>query len=743
MDRLPFLVDKMTTCGNLRPDIALVRELCECCCQEVGTVRQIFRLITVQLRRPHAQIRLGSLKLLSDLSSPSFLLTHASGSADPSTVRNVCKMVRDLILTHLQDLQTHCLGADPEAPSLPPPPSAAKEMQVFAINLLLDWEEQLQNGRFPTRYTSDFGVHTLPDPQPLTWIPSSLARGQFKGLLRFLRSGEVNKPSRTLNGSSSLIAVKKLFLELDRKRSTERQRLLASQEAEAVTARRHLKRCLTRISALSDQIEENLTSLASVLELLVPDPFQQSCGDVNRSDDIGEPEISVPLASGEHNRAHGRLFGSSSGLGLGAEGIEIRLPCVPGSSGQIRVPIIRDDNTRVLEESAQEHAKLARERHEPLLYSWLQTLESAESTAIDQTLRSQCATQTTRVQNWLSRLKKLTHLFYDRIMFVNSETDNHQTGTSDDHQDDSVDSSDTSDFEEVEPVTTTPKPVSAITVFDKDISCASKFDQPESVNSTTLDFLQEKPHEQADLSEGANNTRCSSEIAIPPKIETPLPYSSASIDLPSKSTVVWRANESLHRFWRPIHPDEYEAPPEYMAQAISASSALDPPPNESTATVVESTDSLPETAETEATDRATHSVVQNTLACWAPLLSGKLCPRRDLSGRCPIHGRIVKRDPVDGRPVDPKDRESLHAEAAEARQARAHARVAAAKSQARRRYPGLVNLNKRPDTTYSRLKSRVLNKKALHRVVDTLEAEDQQSIANRFSDNFVHAVNPK
>lgn len=71
------------------------------------------------------------------------------------------------------------------------------------------------------------------------------------------------------------------------------------------------------------------------------------------------------------------------------------------------------------------------------------------------------------------------------------------------------------------------------------------------------------------------------------------------------------------------------------------------------------------------------AVNANQLACWAPLLltfssskTLRLCPRRDSGGRCPIHGRIVPRDPVTGRPVNPFDREQLQAEVVAMRQAK-------------------------------------------------------------------------
>ncbi|VDQ13264.1 unnamed protein product, partial [Trichobilharzia regenti] len=58
------------------------------------------------------------------------------------------------------------------------------------------------------------------------------------------------------------------------------------------------------------------------------------------------------------------------------------------------------------------------------------------------------------------------------------------------------------------------------------------------------------------------------------------------------------------------------------------------------------------------------------MICWAPLLSGSLCQRRDRNGRCPAHGKIVQRDRLTGRPVNIEDRKLLQEEMASIRMAR-------------------------------------------------------------------------
>ncbi|KAA3673142.1 uncharacterized protein DEA37_0009700 [Paragonimus westermani] len=136
--------------------------------------------------------------------------------------------------------------------------------------------------------------------------------------------------------------------------------------------------------------------------------------------------------------------------------------------------------------------------------------------------------------------------------------------------------------------------------------------------------------------------------------------------LPDKSTVVWRLDEPAHPFWLPMNPEEYEAPVDYMADAICSSVATVEQLQKTPSTMERNQDDtsiLEAVTSNEPSDGSnTGGTTSNELACWAPLLNGRLCPRRDPGGRCPIHGRIVRRDKVSGRPVDLRDREVLHAE---------------------------------------------------------------------------------
>ncbi|VDP67729.1 unnamed protein product [Echinostoma caproni] len=66
-----------------------------------------------------------------------------------------------------------------------------------------------------------------------------------------------------------------------------------------------------------------------------------------------------------------------------------------------------------------------------------------------------------------------------------------------------------------------------------------------------------------------------------------------------------------------------------------------------------------------------------------------------------------------------------------------------AKRLARKRYPGLIDLNARPSGPRHRLRSRVLTPRAIRKIADTLDSADQRDMDCRFSDNFQHAIKPR
>lgn len=162
-------------------------------------------------------------------------------------------------------------------------------------------------------------------------------------------------------------------------------------------------------------------------------------------------------------------------------------------------------------------------------------------------------------------------------------------------------------------------------------------------------------------------------------------------------------------------------------------------------------------------------------SCRAPLPSGKLCPRRDRV-KCPFHGKIIPRDET-GMPVknaeivcepastpqgsstattandeqvrDPSAIDwkeiQLEVEAATGldlggknkRKRKSHAK---ASSKAELKTSGLTDLKKQKNTARNRLGKIVLNKKALQRVADQMDAIATKRCQDKFANQFNYAI---
>ncbi|KAF8566857.1 hypothetical protein P879_05180 [Paragonimus westermani] len=712
--------------------------------QDVSVVTHLCRLLLVQLQKDHAQVRLSVISLFANLAEPVSIASRVSQSVKFDVVLSVCRAMRDRLLINMQEWASLALGVGLDARPLPKPVEVAAQLQQRFLNLLLDWEAEFQDGQFrlDTHSTLSSGPSAL-GSQDNSWRPCMLARGQFRNFLSYLRCSSSSGQPRSISTGAELIRVRELFYRLSDTRAREQQRIECGMP---VNQRRSC------IKYVAERIEENLTALTSLLELLVPDPFH-SDSSVRESDVScgADGEIGKKPAADDgvwHSRAHGRLFGSTSGFGFGAREIELRFPCVSNATdpafAHICIPITRTDDVRVLEDSAREHANIVRKKYKPMLLNWLKHFRSADSSPVDAHLRDEINSLLPRIRAWLYRADRLTHLFFDRLVFVDPTGDLCPSGVVNKASGGTSDSSDTSDLEDVEP---TPSNVS---------SCTEPFSTNSKANVLPTDGHNSASQSDSSASFGVDSRVTDSKWQVPTSGVTPVsdspirnleptrPVSDISKSLfnvlPDKSTVVWRVDEPAHPFWLPMNPEEYEAPVDYMADAICSS-----------VTTVEHLQKTPSAMERSQDDSSileavnpnapsdgsnTRGTTSNELACWAPLLSGRLCPRRDPGGRCPIHGRIVRRDKVSGRPVDPKDREVLHAEITKSQREKSEARAAEAKRQARRRYPGLVDLNKRSVTARTRLLSRVFSRQALQRMTRALDVQDHTVV-----DNFVHTTN--
>ncbi|CAH8648786.1 unnamed protein product [Schistosoma bovis] len=696
--RLQLLVDKITTSGSNNVDCSLVEETINICSKSSSTVSDLFRFATIQLRRNHAQIRLGVLRLLRLLSSPQAIVRQLTLDMNDATkFIPLAKCLRNLILDNLQDTFSYIVQLESYSAPMLLPKEAAKELQFEGIELLLDWEYELEQGHFDvTPWNPDLSP-------PLSWVPSQRAKGQLKAFINFL-----NLDSRPLgNFGSGYCPTKQLIKKIQEQRKQKSQLF----KSEVKKSHRLLNDCLNEIEECSESVEENLVSLSTILEILVPNPTSES-SEIDKTEIIEnqsetDHKSMTTMNSFDSLRLHGCLPGSSSGFGLGSTlTIEIQLPCnsqvnSSGASFEPKIYIKRSTETKELEESATTFARLAAEKHRPKLTDYLQTLESTHSMNFAAKLSSKRNEKIEILKQWISRIQTLTSLFYDRIEFIDSEPI-HRVN----NPDRTSISSDDSDFEEVVSTTSdTGKSLCYPSSLHENLSCG----RTESINTRSLSVVNSDPNQQIVQLTNEDQPKSRKHGTV----VTGSTQNFISCDVTTNPhTASWRDSESVHRFWKPIDPDEYNRPKEYLDSAVSWFSTNDTqccPPNihSESANTFEFTEN-----EIKDTD---FTVAPRQLFCWAPLLSGSLCRRCDPSGRCPIHGRIVKRDKITGRPINMNDRKLLQTEMESKRLARQKKLDEEIKKKARRHYPGLTNISKKEVGVRGRLEAQVMKKKTLRK----------------------------
>ena len=156
-------------------------------------------------------------------------------------------------------------------------------------------------------------------------------------------------------------------------------------------------------------------------------------------------------------------------------------------------------------------------------------------------------------------------------------------------------------------------------------------------------------------------------------------------------------------------------------------------------------------------------------SCRAPLPSGKLCPRQDRV-KCPFHGKIIARDET-GAAANPNDDDASTSvqEAGTATEnnptpeweevqrdieaaigvdlggskKRVHKSVSkrsSKKKELAEKRSSLTNLKKKNNTSRSRIEKVVLNKAAMRRVADEMDAIATRRCQNKFGNQFNYSL---
>ncbi|VDN30050.1 unnamed protein product [Dibothriocephalus latus] len=169
----------------------------------------------------------------------------------------------------------------------------------------------------------------------------------------------------------------------------------------------------TRLAEEAQRQRSTSTADASVLDLIIRDPFDEFGGQGEADANATEPRAVDP-------REHGILFSSSSGFGASyaSETVPVTLDVAANqdTSQPSLIPkmhVSLTEEIRVLRDSGEEFVNLATRFHRPVLCDYI---EMAQLCSSSPGLADAVAEQS-EAQNMLARLDRLTHLFADAIVF--------------------------------------------------------------------------------------------------------------------------------------------------------------------------------------------------------------------------------------------------------------------------------------------------------------------------------------
>ncbi|KAM3184002.1 hypothetical protein ACTXT7_009246 [Hymenolepis weldensis] len=511
------------------------------------------------------------------------------------------------------DIFPFCVPTANSDKPLPPPEQAANELQREMVELLLCWERD---------------VNFLKSLSPQ-------ARGQLTSLLRYLRT-----PLKQGEGTGRLKSAARLLEQLEQEEAQRRRSALA---ADAVI-RRTVTEARDAFRENRDAIEDNLKSLEGVMKLLVPDIFEM---------ESEEPSLSF---SPSDFREHGMHESGEVNISLSMNFVN------SGEDGGILIPVVRvtlNEDNRLLRETGREYLNVAQDQHRPILDKFLELARIFES---NRELSSILADNRSEVESIQNRLDRALSQF-SAIRFIE---DKKLDSSSD------VDSNEEDDFVEVPPLSaenfpSTSNPDSSELPDEEGNRLLSKpmvlltdklpwemEGHPTSSNSKYL-----KPPAIARYrSAYTGASGVSNRYTMKRRREAP----EESIILPPEDPkpTILKANESLHRFWKPIDTSKFEAPEfDLEEEAISF---------------------LPSTSKTNPT----------------PVVEDAKTSAEQDGGECSSADKAI--DDLPGTP--PKKFKPLSvAEIVKQKKA----------ARCRRRYPNLVDISEAPKSEIERFKRRLLN----------------------------------
>ncbi|XP_022669742.1 UV-stimulated scaffold protein A-like [Varroa jacobsoni] len=124
--RLGALIEDLTTTGRRQLNEASLKELKKIARTSDDHIRHVFYLLSTQLEKDHAEIRLSAVQIIDQL----FRRSH---------------LFRTILLDKFQMFLEQTVETDRDNP-LPPPKSAAKELKMMTLRLVQEWHNEFKSG---------------------------------------------------------------------------------------------------------------------------------------------------------------------------------------------------------------------------------------------------------------------------------------------------------------------------------------------------------------------------------------------------------------------------------------------------------------------------------------------------------------------------------------------------------------------------------------------------------------------
>nr|CDS34339.1 soss complex subunit b1 [Hymenolepis microstoma] len=428
-------------------------------------------------------------------------------------------VVRESVLLQLQDIFPFCVPTANSDKPLPPPEQAANELQREMLDLLLCWER-------------DETILKSLSPQ---------SRGQLASLLRYLRT-----PRKQGEGNTRLKSAGRLLEHLEQEEDQRRRNALA---ADAII-RRSVTEARDAFRENRSVIEENLKSLEGVMKLLIPDIFEMASE---------EPSSSF---SPSDFREHGMHDSGEVNISLSLNFVN------SGENGDFLTPEVQvtlNEDNRLLRETGSECLNMAQDQHRPILDKFLELSRIFEP---NPELSSILADDRSEVESVLNRLNRALSRF-SAIRFIEEDTKANSSSDEDSNEDD--------DFIEVPPL-----PAGNFPSSSNPDSCEVINEERDRHLPKPKFLLMDKLPWEMEGHPTSSNSRC-----LQPSVTSQTATSVVSnrytmkrrheapeecIILPPEDpkALIWKANESLHRFWKPFDTSEFEVPQlELEEEAIS------------------------------------------------------------------------------------------------------------------------------------------------------------------------------